>query len=251
MNNNLLAWLLATGLDEQRAQIYLAALSRGEATAYELAVDLKLGRTAIYDNLRVLAERGYITSILQGKRKIFIPTHPKELYKKVEHQKEQLKDLLPDFLAIYAAKNKKPFVQIHSGPFSAREVYEDILATTKKEYVYFSPPQLTLQTVDPKWMESWVKRRVSKGLKCRSLRIKSKSIDIPAVFVQEQEYLRQIKYLPEYVDLQSSIYVYENNIGVISTSKENAAFIIFSPDLAFSLKQLFEFLWGISSKSIE
>ena len=251
MNNNLLAWLLFTGLDEKRAQIYLAALTHGEATAQELASDLKMGRTAIYDNLRVLEERGYITPVLSGKRKVFLPIHPKELFKKFENQKQQLKDLLPDFLAIYAAENKKPFVQVYSGPFSAREVYEDILAATKREYVYLSPPQLTLKTVDRKWMEKWVKRRVEKGLKSRSLRVKSKSSDIPNVFQDEKKYLRQIRYLPGYVDLKSSIYIYGNNIGIISTSKENAAFIVFSPDLAFSLKQIFEFLWGVSLRTAE
>lgn len=249
MNNNLLTWLLSTGLDEQRARIYLAALSRGEATAKELADDLKIGRTAIYDNLQVLGEKGYITSTLTGKRKVFLPVHPKELYKKLENQKQQLKDLLPDFLEIYAQEEKKPSIRIYSGPFSAREVYDDILATAKKEYVYFSPPQLTIQTVDRKWMEGWVNKRVKKGLSCRSLRIKSKSADIPDIFQEEQKYLRQIRYLSGFVDLKSSLYIYENKIGVISTTKENAAFIISSPDLAYSLKQLFEFLWGISLKT--
>src|SRR3989338_4239427 len=127
MKNNLISWLLSTGLDEQRAELYLAALGRGEATAKELADDLKLGRTAVYDNLRALEERGYVKTILYGKRKVFVPLHPKELYKKFDNQKQQLKDLLPDFLALYSAEGKQPFVQLFQGPFAAREVYEDIL----------------------------------------------------------------------------------------------------------------------------
>ena len=67
-----------------------------------------------------------------------------------------------------------------------------------------------------------------------------------AVFSDEGKYLREIHYLPAYVDLRASIYIYGNNIGVISTAKEGAAFIIYSPDLAFSFKQIFEFLWSVS-----
>ena len=59
MNTNLLAWLLSTGLDDQRARLYLSALGKGEATAKELAEDMGLNRTAVYDNLRVLEERGF------------------------------------------------------------------------------------------------------------------------------------------------------------------------------------------------
>lgn len=251
MKSNLLVWLLSTGLDEQRSELYLAALSRGEATAKELADDLKIGRTAVYDNLRALEERGYTKTIMNGKRKVFVPLHPKELYKKFENQKQQLKDLLPDFLALYADKDKQPFVQIFQGPFAVREVHEDILATTKKEYVYFSPQALALRTFsfDQAYIEKWIERRVAKGLHSRSLRVKSKDIPNAPIFNDETKYLRQIRYLPAYVDLKSSIYIYENNIGVISTQRDGAAVIIHSPEIAFSLKQLFEFMWGVGLRS--
>ncbi len=250
MKENLTAWLLSTGLDEQRAALYLAALSRGEASARDLAEEMKMGRTAVYDNLRVLEERGYVTTIYHGKRKVFVPTHPKELYKRFENQKEQLKDLLPDFLALYATKDTQPFVQLFQGPLAAREVYEDILRVAKKEYVYFSPPHLTQQTIDAAYMKKWIERRVHKGIHSRSLRVKSEeSATIDPVFTEEAKFLRQIRYLPSYVQLKSSVYMYENNIGVISTKKEGTACILYSPDLAYTMRQLFEFLWGISTRS--
>lgn len=249
MKNSLLAWLLSTGLDEQRAALYLAALSKGEATAGDLAAELKMGRTAVYDNIRVLEERGYMRTIRQGKRKLFVPLHPKELYKKFESQKEQLKDLLPDFLALYADGSDQPHVQVFSGAYAAREVFEDILNVTKKEYVYFSPPDETVQTVDREFIKKWIGRRVQKGIKSRSLRVKSKSRLQDPLFDLEENYLRQIRYLSGFVDFKSAIYIYEHNIGIISTKKEGAAFIMHSPDLAYSLRQLFEFLWSISLKS--
>ncbi len=249
MNPNLITWLRSTGLDDQRAEIYLAALSKGEASATELADALKIGRTTIYDNLRVLEERGFVKTVLQGKRKLFVPLHPKELMKKVESQKEQLKDLLPDFLSVYAEKSSHPFVQTFTGAFAAREVFNDILETTKKEYVYFSPPGETIQTIDRGFIEKWIATRVKKGIKSRSLRVKTKEMPTDAIFNAEAEYLRKIRFLPGYVDLKSAIYIYENNIGIISTKKEGSAFIIHSPDLAESLKQIFELMWGISVRS--
>lgn len=249
MKNNLLVWLLSTGLDQQRAELYLAALRYGEASAKELADDLKIGRTAVYDNLRVLEERGYIKSIFHGKRKMFVPLHPKELYKKFENQKQQLKDLLPDFLALYATKDKHPFVQLFQGPFAAREVFEDILAVTKKEYLYFSPSSLTVQAFDKRYIEKWIARRVAKGLHSRSLRVKSKEVVSRPIFTEETKYLRQIRYLPGYIDLKSAMYIYENNIGIISNQRDGAAVIIYSPEFSFSIKQLFEFIWELSLKS--
>jgi len=249
MNENILSWLLSTGLDEQRAELYVAVLARGQASAKDVASDTGLKRTAVYDNIRALEERGYVQTIRQGKKKLFVALPPKELYAKVDQQRQQLKDLLPDFLSLQATNSKRPSVQMIDGPFGAREVYEDILKVAKKEYVYFSPPQLTLQVVDRRYIEKWIQRRVAKKLQSRSLRIKAKVIPNEAIFNDEEQYLRRVRFLPGYVDLQASIYIYANNIGVISTRREGSAFILHSPDLAFSLRQLFEFLWGISTKS--
>ena len=248
MNTNILAWLKSTGLDEQRSRIYLATLSRGETTASDLAKDLKMGRTAIYDNLRVLEERGYVSTVRHGKRLAFIPLHPKELFKKVENQRDQLKDLLPDFLASYAESSKQPFVQLFSGALAAREVYEDILNTTKSEYVYFSPPIETMKMLDRSYIAKWIERRVAKKIKSRTLRVASKEID-DALFANSTKYLREVRYLHGQIDLKSTIYIYENNIAVISTRREGSAFIIHSPDLAYSMRQIFDFMWSLSLRT--
>jgi sugar-specific transcriptional regulator TrmB len=248
MKANLLSWLASTGLDAQRAELYLAALGKGEASAIELAEASKLGRTAVYDNLRVLEERGFVRTVQHGKRKVFVALHPKELQKRFDAQREQLKDLLPDFLSLYAGASSAPFVQTFQGPHAAREVLEDILAAAKDEYVYFSPQLHTMQMLDRGYIKKWISRRVAKGIRSRSLRIPGKTVSDPE-FSQEKEFNRQIRYLPSYVDLRASIYIYGNNVGIISTHSENAAFIIHSPDLAFSLKHLFEFMWSLGTKS--
>ena len=249
MNPTLRTWLVSAGLDDQRASIYLAALSRGEATASDLAKDLNMTRTTMYDNLRILEERGFIRVVRKGKRKAFIPLPPKELMTRMDAQRERLKDLLPDFLALATGKTSVSFVQSFTGPYAAREVFEDILKHAKGEYAYFSAPGETARMVDRRFMEAWVKRRVAKKIQSRSLRVKTRAAHVNPEMYAEKPYLRQIRYFPTYVNFSCSIYIYEQRIGIISTRKEEAAYIIHSPDLAFSLKQLFEFMWGISLRA--
>lgn len=249
MKENLTQFLLSLGLSEQRAKLYLACLSLGKGTASELAETMNFGRTAVYDNLNFLEEKGFLRMVHEGKRKIYIPLHPKELYQKIVNQKDQIKDLLPDFLAIFASQTKEPFVQVFTGINAAREIFEDILKTAPKEYIYFSAPEITWKTVEEKYMKEWVSRRVAKKIHARRLQTKKQETLQREWLNEEEKYLRKIRYLPEYLDLKNSIYIYGNNIGVISTREENAAFIIYSPDFAYSLKQIFEFLWQISLRS--
>lgn len=245
MKSNLLSWLVSTGLDEQRAELYLACLSKGEATATELAESMSIGRTAVYDNLRILEKRGYVQTVNHGKRKTFVALHPKELQKQFDGLRDQLKDLLPDFLSLYGGTSGAPFVQTFQGPHASREMFEDILRTAKDEYVYFSPSRLTAEVLDRAYIVKWIARRMAKGIASRSLRVTGKDVADP-IFTSEQKYNRQIRHLPAYVDLKASIYIYGNNVGIISTRKEHAAFIIHSPDLAFSMKQIFELMWMVS-----
>ncbi len=245
MKSTLIAWLASTGLDEQRADLYLAALSKGEATAAEIADTVKMRRTAVYDNLRVLEARGYIQVVKHGKRSVFVALHPKELQKRFERLQGQLKDLLPDFLSVYAGSSALPFTQVFQGPQAARELFEDIINVAKEEYVYFSPQILAAQMLDKKYIKQWIERRIKKGISSRSLRVKSKLVADP-FFSEERKALRQIRYLPGQIELKASIYLYGNNIGILSTREENSACIIHSPDLSFSLKQIFELLWSVS-----
>lgn len=247
MEQRVLDWLMSTGLSEKRARIYLMVLSKGETSAGTLAQELKSGRTAVYDNLRHLEARGFIKTVHRGKRKVFVPVSPKDLYKELDRKKQRLKDLLPDLMSVFGNEGIQPFVQVLSGPYAAREVFEDLLAVTKKEYVYFSLPDESKLTIDRNFISKWVDRRVKKDIHSRSLRVRSKSKATDILFDEEKPYLRQIRYLPAYLDLKSEIYVYESSIGIITTRKEGAAFIIRSVDLAYSLRQLFEFLWRVST----
>ena len=244
MKNNLLAFLLSIGLDEQRARLYLLALSKGDASASELAKEMKIGRTAIYDNLKVLEQGGYIKTINEGKRKRYIALHPTELHKNLKQKQSQLKDLLPDFLALYADKTKQPFVQLFTGKHAAREVFEDILTVAPKEYCYISTPEVTLHTIDKNYMKKWVQRRVSKKIHARALRVTTNLSPKDEIFNEQTKYLREIRYLPPYLELTSTIYIYKNNIAIITSRQELSAAIIYSPDTAKTLKQIFNFLWN-------
>lgn len=249
MNQSLIAWLTSTGLDDKRASIYLTVLSCGESTATELAKKLNITRTTIYDNLRILEDRGYVRVVRRGKRSVYLALNPKELLGRVDAQRERLNELLPDFLSLTTAHSSAFFSQTYSGPYASREIFEDILKHAKGEYAYFSAPGETIRTIDRRFMEAWIARRVAKKIKSRSLRVKTNTAPAKAIFTAESPYLRQIRFLPAYVNLSCSVYIYGNRIGVISTKKEGMSYIIHSPDLAFTFMQLFEFLWGISLKS--
>jgi hypothetical protein len=68
------------------------------------------------------------------------------------------------------------------------------------------------------------------------------------IFVGEVDYKREIRYLPQKIELSATIYIYGNTVGIIASHREEKSMLIRSKDLATSLQQIFEVLWAISAR---
>ena len=247
MNSNLQLWLHNAGISDVQAKIYLAALSAAEGSAQDIAQKAGLSKTGIYDHLTNLAAFGLIREIKVGKRKRFVALHPKELYRKQKAHTAQLKDLIPDFLSLYAQDSRSPFVQQFEGARPGRYIFEDILESGVSEYSYISSPEVTRSTVDQAFIKNWIDRRVKKGIHARALRVPSKHMSDDPTFRDSVALLRRVRYLPSYMELKSTVYIYGKNVGIISANEEGRAYLIYSPDFAFTMQAVFDLLWGIGT----
>jgi hypothetical protein len=90
---------------------------------------------------------------------------------------------------------------------------------------------------------------VKKGIRSRALRVPNATDPQDELFNAEEKYLRQIRYLPSYVDLKATIYIYGNNVGVVSARDEARAYLMYSPDFSFTMKSIFDLLWQIGTKT--
>ena len=249
MNANLQIWLNGAGLSEIQSKVYLSALSAAEGNAQEIAKKAGNSKTGVYDHLSNFEDLGLIREVRAGKRKRFVALHPKELYKKQRAHTAQLKDLLPDFLSLYAQDSTAPFIQQFEGAHPGRYIYEDILTSGAKEYRYISSPETTYAAADKTFIKEWVDRRVKKGIQSRALRVPSKRMPDDKKFSDSEEFLRQVRYLPSYMDLKATIYVYGSNVGIISAREEERAYLIYSPDFAATMTSIFDLLWNIGTRT--
>ncbi len=250
MNSNLLMWLKRAGLSEIQAKVYLAALSSGDGGAQEIAKSAGLSKTGVYDHLTSLERLGLVSTVVSGKRKRFVALHPTELFKRQKGITAQLKDLMPDFLSAYAQDANATYIQQFEGPHPGRHIFEDILTSGVKEYAYISSPETTYAVINKTFIKGWVKRRVAKGIKSRALRVPSDQMPSDPEFGDSPDMLRQVRYLPSYLDIKATIYVYGNNVGIISASEEERAYLIYSPDFARTMGGLFDLLWGIGTRGV-
>lgn len=249
MNKNVELWLKSIGLNEAQAAVYLSTLAVGDGNAKEIAEKSDVSRTGIYEYLEQLQEEGLVREVNVGNRKKYVALHPKELYKRQQAITSQLKDLLPDFLALYVQDSKAPFIQQFEGANAARNIFEDILDCGVSEYSYLSAPHKTYNAVEKSFFKDWIARRLKKGIRARALRVPNDVAPNDELFNAGEKYLRQIRYLPSYLDLKATVYIYGNNVGIVSARDEARAYLIYSPDFSFTMKSIFDLLWQIGTKS--
>src|SRR5690349_20621367 len=95
MKNQTISSLIELGLTEKEAQLYLAALKTGPATAQLLALESGLKRATVYGCIDTLQEKGLLHIEIKGVRKLFIVEPPDKLASLLEKKKQILTSIMP------------------------------------------------------------------------------------------------------------------------------------------------------------
>ena len=135
---NITPILKSLGLLESEVKTYLSASENGAGTALDISKATKLSRQAVYVAIDGLTERGLMSSILHGKKRLYIAEHPKKLlaYAKrhetdVRQQITDLEQLLPELELQMGGE--KPVVRAFEGKEGILGIVEDIKSTDFNE----------------------------------------------------------------------------------------------------------------------
>ncbi|MBI4447955.1 helix-turn-helix domain-containing protein [Candidatus Woesearchaeota archaeon] len=125
--------LKQTGLTEYEAEVYLALLANGQLSAYELAEKAGLYRQATYDSLKRLMEKGFVSSVMEGKTKLFKPIDPKLILEFLYEKTENYKQILPELTKLNEAAKQQLSVETYKGKNILRIALRDIINLIKEK----------------------------------------------------------------------------------------------------------------------
>lgn len=230
------------GIHNRKADVYLACLELGRATAYLIAKKTGLKRPTVYDIINHLMKEGLVSKSMSGNIKYFYPADPQVLLRKVQEKEKNIRSILPDLENLYNSPKLKPFIRYFEGREGIKEMYEDSLKSLKKgDEILAYVGEDVLHYVEDYAIE-YVKRRVEKGVRLRGIYKKEKNILEHMQFNQQQ--LREAKILDEkYFPLNNETNIYKNKIAIASYGKEMFGMIIESAEIAKSQKAIFELAW--------
>lgn len=233
--------LLSAGLLPSEARIYLAARELGPSTAQHIAEKASISRTATYEALESLQERGLFSISSVGKKNLFVAEDPERIVSYLKKEQEKLNDTIGDI-----ERSVEALRLISGGTRPTMRVYEGDEAL----HAYFDH----VSTVSPKeWLEVTNADDVYGEIDQKTLIAARKSLEnvppsrIRVLYRGDRKNPRPgIKFRKlndQFGNYHGNIAVYDNYLALVTYIGKVVAIIIESPALADTMRAMFNAAW--------
>jgi sugar-specific transcriptional regulator TrmB len=227
------------GFTDAETKIYLALLALGTSSAGLILKKTNLQNSVLHSNLHRLIEKGFISYVERGKRRIYQAVDPKQILNDLEDKKSNFEKILPELELL-----RKPFEKQEAKIFSGFKGFKNALcefiedADIGDEYLIFSLAPESIERFKHiiNYYREFEITRKSKGIisKARAP-ISSKP------YLLESSKIINIKFVSFPTPLDVSIF--RNKLLLSSWGEKETFFIIESPALADSFRRYFNSIW--------
>lgn len=243
MNNELQKELLAAGLSENEAAIYLAALELGETTVSRLARKAGIKRTSAYLVIESLKEKGLISSLKKESAAVFFAEDPRKIHEILEERKQKIDRIMPQLLAFTNLIDRKPEIKFYEGDEGIKEILKDILRYPDSEVLGWISEDYVKYFKEDFFINHFIPKRVEKKISARTIAPENPTIR-EIVGKTEATSIRRTKFIAsDKFNLSIEMHIYgKNKVGLLSCGEE-IGLIIRSQKIHDSLKSIFEIMW--------
>ena len=231
------------GLTDYEIESYLTLLSHGQLSAYDLADKAGLYRQATYDALKRLQEKGFVSSVTDGKKRLFKAIDPKLIKEYLNEQMDSFESILPQLTKLKKKSQHPLSVETYQGKNVTRIALRDIINTLKhkggevlctavEETSAFTQHKTTCDQYERDMLHYKIKERViiQEGAK--------------GVFKKGASKYKKIK--KKYFN-ENPIQIYGENVQIIIWGNPDYLIIIRNKGVANSYRKQFELLWKTAS----
>jgi len=234
--------LRSVGLTGKRADIYLACLELGKATAYLISRKTNIKKPTVYDIVNELMLEGVLYKSTKGRVTYYHPNDPLILIEKTEDKIKKINSIMPFLQGLYNSSSVKPFIRYFEGKEGIKEVYEDALKNLKKGDIIYSFMGEGMIELLPKYAREYVNKRVAKGIVSKGIYRQKKELE--NYLKSDQLELRISKILPaEKFPFSHEINIYKNKVAIATYGNEIFGTLIESKELYNAMKTIFDLAW--------
>jgi len=227
------------GLTNAEIKVYLALLELGNTTAGPVIEKSGLQNSVVHRAINTLIKKSLINFILEGKRKIYQATDPKNFYNFIDEKKRRFDELLPE---LNKKQNKKPgeIASVFRGTRGITEIYTFMVNQKGKEYNTFGGGKECATRMGDSWWLNMHRKRIANKLPARQVfdeTVRQIGSEIASLPITKIRYLSK-----EFAQFQETVIV--GDYVAINVFTENPyGFLIKDSKVAEGYRKHFEILW--------
>jgi hypothetical protein len=249
MTNEIKKFAEVFGLDLYAAKIYLGLASVGPSNITQISRAASLPRTAIYAPLKSLLAKGYIGTIMLGRRKLYQAINPERMKYILEQRHAEGNRLIDEIIntgIISSSKNDLgiQYFEGAQGVSVAGQIFLD--ETNDKSWYSFENPVGVTELVSLDFETNYIKERVKRGIHSRVIM----TTDVMPTWLKEflrrdKEQLRETIILsPNQFRFDSTIVATRGLVLMINALENPFAVLIRNRHLAATLINIHKIIWG-------
>lgn len=242
------------GLSNTSCKIYEYLISHGSSLPSKISKDEKISRTTVYDQLRVLEDKGLVFHDKSNEKLKYKAEHPRhllqifdfELAKKTAHRKkleQVIQGLKPQ------EKINEPQLRFFSGKEGVEQILSDMLLTASNiETQSMWPIKETVSILGKNYFEELNRKRIRQNISVQAIWPKKQALSLKEYpcFGTGKKHLRELKIAPENITWEIGLWLYGDKAAFISSKQELFGFVIRSQALVNFLRVFFYEMWTIS-----
>ncbi|MCB0346941.1 MAG: hypothetical protein KDD66_17615, partial [Bdellovibrionales bacterium] len=196
--------LVALGLNENEAAVYMASLSTGSSTVMNIAKAAGVKRTTAYTVIESLMSKGLMRIDVKGFKRRFTAEAPDKLSSILAERQALFSRILPELTALHKLQGEESLIKFYQGKEGTKEVYESLLRDVRPEEDYYVVSDQSLwYGIDPEFFEGFMRRRAKLNINIYLLLIDN---PIAREYQKKQHvYNEEIRILPKGTALTTNL----------------------------------------------
>jgi len=238
------------GLSQTEAKLYLALLKIGVSDVQGLIEETGFYKSNTYDALERLCEKGIISKIVEGKKRIYQLQKPEALIEYIEKKKEELgqQEILAKKLAKDVSFAKKQAhisetAMVLKGISGVKQIYSEIIEEKLDYLVFGSPMESETLIGDYYWTNLHLKQK-ERGIKAKMIFHKSLRNWAKAI----PKNLIELRFFDEEFEPLTETTIYGTKVAFTVWAEKPIVTIINNEHVAKSYRQIFNILWKSGKK---
>jgi sugar-specific transcriptional regulator TrmB len=238
--------LMRLGLTDCEANMYLTLLAHGAQPVQVLARESKISRTAAYEVLESLEERGIVTKKTEGTKWTFVAEDPEKLeayfsqrLNLFETELQTLKRITPELRVYQGGQDVRPRVRYLSGYEGLRELFQDVERVEPEELLEFMDPEELEGKIDRAKVKE-ARKNVNYGRTKVKFLFRGESFEPTAAHAEH----RCVKGVPNF---RGNFWIYANRVVFLNYQKSIEIVVIDHHIFAETMRALFALAWGCAT----